>query len=187
MITPEHPPKEEEKPRGTKTERKTHAQSRLTHFRIYSTLLLNLSLYVPSIFIGTHQGRSGSGRVLTPPRETIGTNRTEYYLPHELVLIGCGKRIASVKPKQNNVSRKGEEEALHPFFVIRRTERSDRTGTKSISFDVDGDATGDGRGHQYNAACAKYTVRTDSAGEAQDSAWTQPRSVPLVPAIVRGS
>ena len=49
-------------------------------------------------------------------------------------------------------------------------------------------------------ACAKDTVRTDSAGEAQDSAWTQtrfldrnvtndheqPRFVPLVPMLFGG-
>ena len=28
--------------------------------------------------------------------------------------------------------------------------------------------TEDGSGHQLAVACAKYTVRTDSAGEAQD-------------------
>ena len=33
----------------------------------------------------------------------------------------------------------------------------------------------DRRGHQLALASAKFTVRTDSAGEAQDSAWTQTR------------
>ena len=57
------------------------------------------------------------------------------------------------------------------------------------------DTTEDIRRHQFAVAYAKNTVRTDSAGEAQDSAWAQtsflkrngtndhekPRSVPLVP------
>ena len=37
------------------------------------------------------------------------------------------------------------------------------------------DTTEDGRGHPFAVACPKYTVRTDSAGEAQDSAWTLTR------------
>ena len=32
-----------------------------------------------------------------------------------------------------------------------------------------------GCGHLFAVACAKGTVRADSAGEAQDSAWTQTR------------
>ena len=32
----------------------------------------------------------------------------ECYLPHELVLIGCGKRIDSVQPEKNSISRKEE-------------------------------------------------------------------------------
>ena len=57
------------------------------------------------------------------------------------------------------------------------------------------DTTEDGCGHQFAVARSKDTVRTDSAGVAQDSAWTQtrfldrngtndheqPRSVPLLP------
>ena len=31
------------------------------------------------------------------------------------------------------------------------------------------DTTGDGCGHRSAVACSKYTVRADSAGEAQDS------------------
>ena len=63
------------------------------------------------------------------------------------------------------------------------------------------DTTEDGYGHQFAGAFAKDTVRADSTGEAQDSAWTQtrffldrngtndheqPRSVPLVPMLFRG-
>ena len=35
------------------------------------------------------------------------------------------------------------------------------------------DTTEDERGQQFAVACAEDTVRADSAGEAQDSAWTQ--------------
>ena len=65
---------------------------------------------------------------------------------------------------------------LHPFFLFGRTERPDRTGTNIRLFDVDVD------GHYRRwmwtpiaLACAKDTVRADSAGEALYSAWTQSR------------
>ena len=108
-----------------------------------------------------------------------------YYLPHQLVLIGCGKRIDSVQPEKNSIILlriylvyiyilEEEEEVLHPFFWLGGpngpTERPDRTGQNEqlaphLMY-VDTSSAG---------ACAKYTVRTDSGGEAQDSAWTQTR------------
>ena len=52
------------------------------------------------------------------------------------------------------------------------------------------DTTEDGCGHLFALAWAKDTVRADSAGEAQDSAWIdheEPPSVPLVPMLFGGS
>ena len=61
-------------------------------------------------------------------------NRMEYYLSHKLVLIGCGKRIDSVQPEKNSISRKRKKKCgtLRPFFFFGGTERPDRTGTNSI-------------------------------------------------------
>ena len=106
----------------------------------------------------------------------------EQYSPHELVLIGFGKRLGSVQPEKNSVSWKREEQVLYHLFFFGRTERPDRTGIISTSFDVDGHylrwtrtpICAQPRGGVV-ACPKKYTVRTDSAGEAQDSAWTQPR------------
>ena len=134
--------------------------------------------------------RFGSQRVLrklklraclNPPSESIGTNRMEYVLSHESVLIGHGKRkrISTAREKQYILEEGGE--MLHPFFFFGRTERPDRTGTNSISFDVDGHhrrwawTPNCAQQRVGVVACAKYAVHTDSAGEAQNSAWTNPR------------
>ena len=69
-----------------------------------------------------------------------------------------------------------------PCFFLRRTERPDRTGTNKVLFD------GDRHhcrwrwtrfAHQHAVAvpwhAQKLIVRSDLAGEAQDSGWTQTR------------
>ena len=93
----------------------------------------------------------------------------EYYLPHALVLIGFGKRIDSVQPEKNSISRKRKKKRCTPFFLFGRTERPDRLETNSRLFDVD-EHHRRLWGYQLVVACVKYTVRADSAGEAQDSA-----------------
>ena len=77
---------------------------------------------------------------LNPPPESIATNRMDSYLPHELLLIGHGERIDSVQPGKNGTSwkRKRSVAPLRLFFLFGRTGRQDRTGTNSISFDVNG-------------------------------------------------
>ena len=55
------------------------------------------------------------GGCLNPPPESIGTSRMEYYLPHELVLIGCGKRTDSVQPAKNSISRKRKKKCCTSF------------------------------------------------------------------------
>ena len=47
----------------------------------------------------------------------------EHFLLHELVLIGCGKRVDSVQPEKNSIP--GIQEEF--FFLFGRTERPDRT------------------------------------------------------------
>lgn len=43
---------------------------------------------------------------INPPQRALepGTNRMEYNLPHELVLIGSGKITDSVQPEKTSVS-----------------------------------------------------------------------------------
>ena len=55
---------------------------------------------------------------LKPPPESFGTHRKEYYLPHELVLIGRGKRIDSVQPEKNSISRKRKKKCCALFSCL---------------------------------------------------------------------
>ena len=45
-------------------------------------------------------------------------NRMEHYLPHEMVLIGCGKRIDSVQPEQIGISRKRKKKRCTPSSCL---------------------------------------------------------------------
>ena len=97
----------------------------------------------------------------------------EHCLPHELVLIGCGKRIDSVQPDKISISRK-KKKCCTPFSYLGGpngpTERE-----QTAHYLMWMDTTEDGCGHQFAVACAKNTVRADSTGEAQDSAWIPTR------------
>ena len=87
---------------------------------------------------------------LYPPPESIGTNRMEYYLPHELVMIGCGKRIDSVQPKKNSRSRKRKKKCCTPFSCLGGPNGpTEREQINSRLFDADGHhlLTEDGCGH----------------------------------------
>ena len=84
------------------------------------------------------------------------------------MLIGRGKRIDSVQPEKNSTSRKSKKKCCTPFSCLGGP--NDPTEREHIpDYLMWMDTTEDGRGHQFAVACAKYTVRTDSAGEAQDS------------------
>ena len=124
----------------------------------------------------------------------------EYYLPHELVLIGCGKGIDSVQPEKNSIFRQRKKKCWTPFSCLGGP--NDPTEREQIAdYLMYMDTTEDGCRHQCALACPKDTVRADSAGEAQDSTWTQvrflytngtndheqPRSAPLVPMLFGGS
>ena len=135
--------------------------------------------------------------------QTNHTNRMEYYLSHELVLIRCGKRTDSVQPDKNRVSRKRKKNCCTPFFSSLggpngSTEPeqipSHLMRCKWTPQKMDVDAT-------FPWACAKHIVRTNWAGDAENSACSQARvftrgktrittrspvsvrSVPLVPML----
>ena len=63
----------------------------------------------------------------------------EYYLPDELVLIGCRHRIDSKQPGKNCFLGRGRT-SVPPLFRLQE----DRTGTNEVMFDGD-DITVDGR------------------------------------------
>ena len=88
---------------------------------------------VPSEFSSaSRQGSAGRARendkethraCLTPLQGT-GTNRMEYYLPDELVLIGYRHRTDSMQPEKNSVLGRGRI-CVGPLFL----PQEDRTGT----------------------------------------------------------
>ena len=105
---------------------------------------------------GGPANKKGLRACLNPPPKRTGTNRMQYYLPDELVLIGCRHRTASMQPEKNSFQPIGRRRTclvqlgpLHdfiypnmswtPFFFtdFRRTERPDRTGTSKVLFDGD--------------------------------------------------
>ena len=56
----------------------------------------------------------------------------EYYLPRELVLIGCGKRIDSVQPEKNSstyIQEEGEEVSGRVLTPIEE-HGNERNGTR---------------------------------------------------------
>ena len=86
------------------------------------------------------------------------------------------KRTDSVHLEKNSVSigrGRRRSSSVAPLFLFGRTERSDRTGTNSRLFDADEHR----RRWMWTPFCrvarVEDTVRADSAGEAQDYAWTQ--------------
>ena len=117
------------------------------------------------------------GACLNPPpqrAESIGTNRMKYYLPHELVLISCGKRIDSVQPEKNSISRKGKKKCCTPFSclggpngpTVREQIAIVLSRWTPPKMDVD---------TNFPWHVQKITVCADSSGEAQDSVWTHTR------------
>ena len=108
----------------------------------------------------------------------------EYYLPDELVLIGCRHLADSMQPEKNSFLGRARTFVWPLFlFFFRRTERPKWTGTNIVLFG------GDGRHcrwrwthtflhkHAVVVWChaQKVIVRAGFAGEAQDSGWTQTR------------
>ena len=109
----------------------------------------------------------------------------EYYLPDEFVLIGYQHRTNSMQPEKNIFLGRGRT-CVWPLFLRQedRTARpngpTERAQIKCCSIGVDITAV-DGGGHILRTTRCCCTVacangyRTDLAGEAQDSGWTQTR------------
>ena len=87
---------------------------------------------------------------------------------YELGPIGRAKRINSVQPEKNSISRKNKKCCtLCSCFgePNGQTERGEKTEHLMWM-----DTTEDGYGHNFIATGAKSTLCADSAGEAQDFA-----------------
>ena len=89
-----------------------------------------------------------------------------YSLPHESVLIGCGKRTDSVQPEEDSISRR-RKNCCTPSSCLGGPNGPTEPEQMADYF-MYMDTAEDERVHHLAVACAKFTVRTDSVGEAQD-------------------
>ena len=78
--------------------------------------------------------------------------------PCETVIFGRGRKRVDTSP----------------LFIVWGDERPDRTRTKMAAVDGGGRLKWPNTLLLCRGMCKKVIVRTDLAGEAQDSAWTQP-------------
>ena len=123
----------------------------------------------------------------------------EYHLPHELLLIGCGKRIDSVQPEKTSLARK--KKCCTPFSCLGRPNGPTERETESRLFDVGGHHrrwmwTPFFRGISKRYRSCRFGSRgpafcMDTNTFCLDRNGTndheQPRSVPLVPMLFGGS
>ena len=64
---------------------------------------------------------------LNPPPKSTGTNRMDYYLPDELVLIGCRHRTDFMQPDKNSFLGRGRV-CVGPLFLLQEDRTSRPTG-----------------------------------------------------------
>ena len=85
---------------------------------------------------------------LNPPPKSTGTNRMEYHLLDEVVLIGCQHRTDSMQPEQDRFLGRGRKFVSPLFLQEDRTARpngpTERAQIKSCLVDID--ITTDGGG-----------------------------------------
>ena len=124
----------------------------------------HVDLYIQSV----PGGESVIRTCLNPPPKSTGTNRMQYYLPDELVLIGCRHRTDSMQPEKNSFLGRGT--CVGPLFL-----QKDLTGANKVLFDGDWHLCRwrwTRFAHQHAVAvpwhAQKVVVRSDLAGEAQD-------------------